>query len=96
MSSGGANSGYSKDEYSVAESVYERSGCCFITYAALEGSGPDGFGVSFYQQHWKTLGASLKKVVLDFLNKGVFDTAMNSTYIALILKVNHAKNVCDY
>ena len=30
--------------------------------------GPDGFTAGFYQHHWKLLGPSITKGVLDFLN----------------------------
>lgn len=62
----------------------------------LKASGPDGFGVSFYQKHWETVGGTLKKAVLDFLNLGIFDDSINSTYIALIPKVSSTAMVSDF
>jgi hypothetical protein len=62
----------------------------------LKAQGPDGFGVCFYQHHWATVGNSIRKVVLDFLNLGLFDLSLNSTYIALIPKLSQSVDVTNY
>lgn len=62
----------------------------------LKAPGPDGFGVCFYQHHWATVSNSIRKVVLDFLNLGLFDPSLNSTYIALIPKLSQSVDVTNY
>lgn len=62
----------------------------------LKAPGPDGFRVSFYQKHWETVGGTMKKAVLDFLNLGIFGSSINSTYIALIPKVSPAMTVSEF
>lgn len=60
---------------------------------SLKTPGPDGFGVCFFQEHWDTIGASIPDAVLDFLNNGNFDLAINVTFITLIHKVFTADSV---
>jgi hypothetical protein len=62
----------------------------------LKAPGPDGYGVCFYQKHWDTVGGEAQTAVLDFLNNGIFDPLINSTFIALIPKKSLAATVCDY
>lgn len=40
----------------------------------LKSLGPDGFSPSFYQRSWATRRTKVCKVMLDFLNNGIFDT----------------------
>jgi len=62
----------------------------------LKSPGPDGFGVCFYQNHWTTIGDEVRKAVLDFLNGGIFDPLINTTFIALIPKIENATSVTEY
>jgi len=62
----------------------------------LKAPGPDGFGVCFYQQHWDTVGDRVRRVALEFLNKGTIDLAFNSTFIVLIPKLQAAISVDEY
>jgi hypothetical protein len=62
----------------------------------LKSLGPDGFGASFYQTHWQIVGDEVRKAVLDFLNFGVLDHAINSTFIALIPKTSNASCVSEF
>jgi hypothetical protein len=52
--------------------------------------GPDGFGVCFFQKHWETIGGTVRRTVLEFLNNGNFDHSLNSTHIVLIPKTPNA------
>jgi hypothetical protein len=63
---------------------------------ALKAPGPNGFGVSFFNQHWDTTGDTVRGAVLNFLNNGIFDPAINATYLALIPKVSPAISVHDF
>lgn len=50
--------------------------------------GPDGWTVEFYLGFWDILGADLCQLVEETRSKGFISGAMNSTFIALILKVS--------
>jgi hypothetical protein len=56
---------------------------------ANKAPGPDGFTAGFYQYHWKLLGPSITKGVLDFLNGGEMPDEVNSTTLVLIPKVKN-------
>lgn len=58
--------------------------------------GPDGFSACFYQKFWSIVGESVKGTALEFLNSGIFDPSLNSTYIVLIPKTSPACSVTDY
>lgn len=62
----------------------------------LKAPGPDGFSACFYQQHWATVGGEVRTTVLNFLNLGTFDEAINTTFIALIPKVSPSTKVTDF
>lgn len=68
----------------------------FFTANSLKAPGPDGFGVCFYQQHWEVVGVEVRRVVLNFLNSGVFDNSINSTLIALIPKTSPTSVVTEF
>lgn len=57
----------------------------------LKSLGPDGFSACFYQKHWMTVGKEVKGAVLHFLNSGIFDPNLNTTFLALIPKVSPSK-----
>jgi 23S rRNA U2552 (ribose-2'-O)-methylase RlmE/FtsJ len=56
----------------------------------------DGFGVSFFQQHWGIIGDKVRMVILDFLNGGSFDPVINETFIMLIPKTPTTSSVGEY
>jgi hypothetical protein len=62
----------------------------------FKSSSPDGFGVSFYQHHWDTIGAKVRGAILEFLNGGTLNPTINETFIALIRKTAKATNVVDF
>ncbi|CAL1357332.1 unnamed protein product [Linum trigynum] len=52
--------------------------------------GPDGFTAGFFQHNWGILGKDLTDAVLDFFRTGKLLAEVNSTYLALIPKVQNA------
>ena len=58
--------------------------------------GPDGFTAGFFQHHWRLLGPSITKGVLDFLNGGELPAEVNATTIVLIPKVKHPQEMKNY
>jgi len=62
----------------------------------LKSPGPDGFGVSFYQHHWGTIGDQVRGSILNFLNGSPFNPMINETFIVLIPKGAKAVAVSDY
>jgi hypothetical protein len=63
---------------------------------SLKSPGPNGFGVSFCQHHWRTVGDRVRAAILDFLNEGSFNPLINETFIALIPKVANASSMSEY
>lgn len=62
----------------------------------LKSPGPDGFSVCFYHKLWATVGKVVSQAVLQFLNGGVFDAAINSTNLVLIPKVSYPSRLTEY
>lgn len=62
----------------------------------LKSLGHDGFAMCFYQKFWSTVGSEVCQVVFDFLNTGVLDASVNSTYIALVPKIKYPSKLMDY
>lgn len=60
---------------------------------AHKAPGPDGFMAGFYQTHWETVGPSVTRAVLNFLNGGQQLEAINQTTIVLIPKVKHPQDL---
>ena len=59
-------------------------------------SGLDGMPPLFFQHFWSISGEEVTKMVLDFLNLGIFPPNFNETHIVLIPKVNDPKIVTDF
>lgn len=57
---------------------------------------PNGYLADFFPQNWKTVHVELCNAVLHFLNTGHLDASINSTYIALIPKIQTPASVSDY
>jgi ribonuclease HI len=62
----------------------------------LKSPGPDGFSACFYQHSWSTVRKDVCQAVLDFLNNGHFDEAINVTNIALIPKKKKPTRVTEF
>ena len=58
--------------------------------------GPDGFSFEFYRKHWTTIVEDVFQVVRDFFVNGHFPRGCNSSFIALIPKIQYAKFVKDF
>jgi hypothetical protein len=52
--------------------------------------------VNFYHPHWDTIGEAIRQAVMEFLNHGHFDPAINVTNIVLIQKNQFVVSVHDY
>jgi hypothetical protein len=62
----------------------------------LKAPGPDGLSVCFYQATWNIINGEVCETVMHFLNTGEFDSDVDSTFIALIPKVQNPVNVTDF
>jgi len=80
----------------TSEFTHEEVNTALSQMHPLKSPGPDGLGASFYQHHWGTIGAKVRGAVLDFLNRGNFNTSINETFIALIPKMERVSNVADF
>ncbi|GJR85045.1 RNA-directed DNA polymerase, eukaryota [Tanacetum coccineum] len=58
--------------------------------------GPDGFTFEFFQRYWRFIGDDLCEAVEWFFLYGNFPRGCNSSFIALIPKIQDAKFVSDY
>jgi hypothetical protein len=56
----------------------------------------DGFMAGFYHHHWKLLGPSVTRGVLDFINGGDMLDEVNRTTIVLILKVRNPQEMKNF
>jgi hypothetical protein len=63
---------------------------------AHKAPGPDGFTAGFYQTHWDTVGPSVTRAVLNFLNGGHLLETINQTTIVLISKVKHPQDLKNF
>jgi hypothetical protein len=55
--------------------------------SSLKAARLDGFSAGFYQNNWAVVGMEVSKIAIDFLNAGYLNKELNSTYIALIPKI---------
>ena len=62
----------------------------------LKSPGPDRFAAGFYHNSWSTVGSEVCEAVLNFLNLGILDPAINHTFIALIPKKMTPSCVIDF
>lgn len=63
---------------------------------AFKSSGPDGFGAESFKQHWSIVGEDVSKAVLAILSGTGMTSSLNSTFIALIPKVNNPTFVNEF
>ncbi|GJR29918.1 RNA-directed DNA polymerase, eukaryota [Tanacetum coccineum] len=59
-------------------------------------SGPDGFSFEFYRKYWSFIDQDIFMAVKDFFMNGCFPRGCNSSFIALIPKIQDAKFVKDF
>ena len=64
--------------------------------APLKATGPDGFNAGFFQKHWDIVGLEVCQATLYSLNNATIDSGLNSTFIALIPKLNNLTCVTDF
>ena len=62
----------------------------------LKSPSPDGMPPLFFQHFWPTIGNTVTKTILDFLNFGFAPPKFNDTHVVLIPKNNDHKNISDY
>ena len=58
--------------------------------------GPNGIPVEFYRSLFDILGEDLLRVVEDSRKLGKIPVVFNTTFIALIPKIDHLKNFDDF
>jgi len=61
----------------------------------LKSPGPDGFLAGCFQQSWRVVGTNVTRTVLNALNGGHIDVAINATNICIIPKVTSSPRVTD-
>ena len=64
--------------------------------APFTAPGPDGMSPIFYKSFWHIVGEDVTVVVLKVLNSSVVLESLNSTFIALISKVEQPRKVSDF
>ena len=64
--------------------------------APLTAPGPDGMSPIFYKSFWHIVGEDVTAVVIKVLNSSVVLESINSTFIALIPKVEQPRKVSDF
>jgi hypothetical protein len=62
----------------------------------MKALGPDGFSACFYQANWATVKQEVCSAILHFLNTGDLDCQINTTFIALIPKVQCPESVMEF
>ncbi|GJU10520.1 RNA-directed DNA polymerase, eukaryota [Tanacetum coccineum] len=58
--------------------------------------GPDGFTFEFFRRYWKIIDVDVVAAVLQFFSLGILPPGCNSSFIALIPKMQEAKVVKDF
>nr|GEU89314.1 RNA-directed DNA polymerase, eukaryota [Tanacetum cinerariifolium] len=58
--------------------------------------GPEGFSFKFYRKYWITIDDDVFQAVKDFFVNGHFPRGRNSSFIALVPKIQDAKFVKDF
>ena len=58
--------------------------------------GPDGYQALFFQKYWTLVGERVCTLVLDVLKGARFPEGLNSTFLALIPKVDNPQQVTQF
>ncbi|GJV87160.1 RNA-directed DNA polymerase, eukaryota, partial [Tanacetum coccineum] len=58
--------------------------------------GPDGFSFKFFRKFWNLIDKDVVAAISEFFDSGKFPPGCNSSFIALIPKIQDAKVVKDY
>lgn len=64
--------------------------------APLTNSRPDGMLPIFYKSFWHIVGEDVTSTIPTALNSSTVHESLNSTFIALIPKINNPKKVVDF
>ncbi|KAL9688302.1 hypothetical protein QQ045_032722 [Rhodiola kirilowii] len=64
--------------------------------ACHKAAGPDGYNVEFYKAVWPVIGGEVVNCIRNFFIQGTMPAAINSTFLALILKVKGACHPKDF
>lgn len=62
----------------------------------LKTLGPNGFAACLYQENWAVMGEEVCGVILNFLNSSLMYKDLNSTYIALVPKIQNLYWVSEF
>ncbi|GJY75790.1 RNA-directed DNA polymerase, eukaryota [Tanacetum coccineum] len=65
-------------------------------YGTNKSPGPDGFTFEFFQKYWNVLKQDIVAAIHQFFDSGKFPPDCNSSFIALIPKIQDAKIVKDF
>ncbi|GJT92663.1 RNA-directed DNA polymerase, eukaryota, reverse transcriptase zinc-binding domain protein [Tanacetum coccineum] len=76
--------------------TYEEVKRAVWDYGTNKSPGPDGFSFEFYRKYWTTIDDDVFQAVRDFFVNGHFPRGCNSSFIALIPKIQDAKFVKDF
>jgi len=63
---------------------------------AQKAPGPDGFGASFFQDHWLHIKDQVCFAIKDFFSSGRLLTEINHTFLALIPKVDNPETTAQF
>lgn len=58
--------------------------------------GPDGVNFGFFKDFWGVLQQDIMRFMVEFHRNGKLSRGINSTFIALIPKIDHPRNLNDY
>ncbi|KAL9682840.1 hypothetical protein QQ045_014650 [Rhodiola kirilowii] len=59
-------------------------------------TGPNGFNAEFFQASWNTCGKDILESIRQFFRDGKMPTGINSTYLALVPKINNPSSHSEF
>jgi hypothetical protein len=59
-------------------------------------SGPDGINFDFLRDLWPEMQGDIMRFITDFHRNGKLSKGLNSTFIALIMKVDNPRRLNDF